>query len=329
LCRQFENEANPDFHSATTAEEILDAFSDIGLDYFVTGFGTGGTLKGVARVLRERSPRTRIVVCEHDNSAMLKSGARQARGDDGSPSASHPSFRPHLMQGWSPDFIPKLTEDAVDAHLFDEIVPVAGADALRVARELATREGIFAGISSGATLAAALAVARAAEAGANVLCILPDTAERYLSTPLFADIATEMTSEEIEISRSTPRFRFDSPKPAADDKSKVEPKAEPEPPPAPTTEAVAFVNEATSDAAQPVVMFALEWCEFCWSVRKMFADFGIPYRSVDLDSVAYQKDDWGGQIRTALAAKTGWKTIPQIFVGGEFVGGCTDAFDAW
>ena len=126
LCRQFENEANPNIHSATTAEEILEAFSDVGLDYFVTGFGTGGTLKGVARVLRERSPKTQIVVCEPNNSAMLSSGVPQNRTSDGTPASSHPSFRPHLMQGWSPDFIPKLTEDAVNAKLFDRVLPVSG-----------------------------------------------------------------------------------------------------------------------------------------------------------------------------------------------------------
>jgi cysteine synthase len=325
LCRQFENEANANMHSATTAVEILEDFADVGLDFFVTGFGTGGTLKGVARVLRERSPRTRIVVCEPDNSAMLTSGVAQVRTADGTPAASHPSFRPHLMQGWSPDFIPKLTEDAVAAGLFDRIVPVAGADALRLSRELARQEGIFVGISAGATLAAALQVAESAEAGSHILCMLPDTGERYLSTPLFADVPVEMTEEEIEISRSTPRFRFDAPPPGA---SAAKPAA-PESPPAVTPAAAAFVDEVTSDREQPVVMFALEWCEFCWSVRRMLADYEIAYRSVDLDSVAYQENDWGGQIRAALAAKTTWKTIPQIFVGGEFVGGCTDAFDAW
>jgi len=326
LCRQFENEANPDIHSKTTAEEILDDFSDVSLDFFVTGFGTGGTLKGIARVLRERSPTTRIVVCEPDNSAMLASGTPQTRREDGTPASSHPSFRPHLMQGWSPDFIPKLTQDAIDAHLFDEIVGVAGADALRLSRELAAREGIFVGISSGATLAAALKVADAAPAGSNILCMLPDTAERYLSTPLFADVPSDMTAEEIALSQSTPRFRFDAPQPAA---AAARPTGEPEPLPAPTPAAAAFVDEAISDTEQPVVMFALEWCDFCWSVRRMFAAYGIPYRSVDLDSVEYQENDWGGQIRTALAAKTTWKTIPQIFVGGTFIGGCTDVFDAW
>jgi cysteine synthase A len=326
LCRQFENEANANIHSATTAEEILADFADLPLDYWVTGFGTGGTLKGVARVLRARSPRTKIVVCEPDNSAMLGSGVAQPRNDAGAPLGSHPSFRPHLMQGWSPDFIPKLTEDAVAAQLIDRVVPVAGGEALRLARELARQEGIFCGISGGATVAGALDIAREAEPGTTILCMLPDTGERYLSTPLFADISADMTAEEIEISRSTPRFRFDAPPPAA----AAKPASTSEAAPAPVSPAAAaFVAEAVRDAQHPVVMFALEWCEFCWSVRRMFAAYGIQYQSVDLDSVPYQKDDWGGQIRTALGARTGVKTIPQIFVGGEFVGGCTDVFDAW
>ena len=160
LCRQFENEANANIHTATTAEEILADFADTGLDYWVTGFGTGGTLKGVSRVLRKRSPGTKIVVCEPDNSATLTSGIRQARTADGAPQGSHPSFRPHLMQGWSPDFIPKLTEDVVAAGLIDRIVPIAGRDGLRLSRELALREGIFCGITGGATLAGALEVAK-------------------------------------------------------------------------------------------------------------------------------------------------------------------------
>jgi cysteine synthase A len=326
LCRQFENEANPNIHTATTAEEILADFADVGLDYWVTGFGTGGTLKGVARVLKARSPKTQIVVCEPDNSQMLGSGIAQSRTADGTPAGSHPLFRPHLMQGWSPDFIPKLTEDAVAAKLIDRIVPVNGGEALRLARELARQEGIFVGTSSGATFAGALEVCKSAPAGSNVLCMLPDTGERYLSTPLFADIPADMTDEELAIARSTPRYRFDPQQPAS--KSAPPPEA-PESAPSVTPAAAAFVADVTSDAAQPVVMFALEWCEFCWSVRRMFADYKIPYRAVDLDSVPYQKDDWGGQIRAALAERTTWTTIPQIFVGGEFVGGCTDTFDAW
>jgi cysteine synthase A len=326
LCRQFENEANANIHSATTAEEILSDFADTGLDYWVTGFGTGGTLKGVSRVLRKRSPGTKIVVCEPDNSAMLGSGIPQPRAAEGTPQGSHPSFRPHLMQGWSPDFIPKLTADVVAAGLIDRIVPVAGRDALRLSRELAQQEGILTGISGGATLAGALEVARTASRGATILCMLPDTGERYLSTPLFADVPADMTDEEIAISRSTPRFRFDAPARAAQPKPTEQTR---DAPPAVRPAAAAFVEEALRSKDQPVVMFALEWCEFCWSVRRMFANYRIPYRAVDLDSVEYQKDDWGGEIRAALAARTTWTTIPQIFVGGEFIGGATDTFDAW
>ncbi|HEU4626777.1 MAG TPA: cysteine synthase A [Steroidobacteraceae bacterium] len=324
LCRQFENEANADMHSRTTAPEILEAFADEPLDYFVTGFGTGGTLKGVARVLRKQSPKTKIIVCEPDNSPVLGSGIRQPRSGDGTPSASHPNFRPHLMQGWSPDFIPKLTEDAVDEELIDRVIPVNGAKALQLSRELARQEGIFVGITAGATLAGALQVCAEAPPGATVLCMLPDTGERYLSTPLFADIPAEMTAEEIEIARSTPNYRFDSPPPA--------PAPSPQPAAEPvriSAEAAAFVQSAIEDRERPVTMFALEWCEFCWSVRRLFAKHGIPYRSVDLDSVEYQKDNRGGEIRAALTARTSFSTIPQIFVGGEFIGGCTDLFDAY
>jgi cysteine synthase A len=326
LCRQFENEANANVHSRTTAEEILEDFADTGLDYWVTGYGTGGTLKGVARVLKERSPATRIVVCEPDNSQILGSGVGQQRSTDGAPAGSHPSFRPHMMQGWSPDFIPKLTEDAVAMRLIDDIVPVSGSEALRLARELALREGILAGISGGATLAGALRVCGSARDGTTVLCMLPDTGERYLSTPLFDNIPATMTEEERAIAASTPSCRFDAPAPSPSE-TKPEP-AKPEPVQVDDA-AAAFVAAAIGDAKQPVVMFALEWCEFCWSVRKMFAGYGIPYRSVDLDSVEHQANDLGGKIRAAVSQRTGFKTIPQIFIGGEFVGGCTDVFDAY
>jgi cysteine synthase A len=322
LCRQFENEANADMHSRTTAPEILEAFAGERLDYFVTGFGTGGTLKGVARVLRKQSPQTKVIVCEPDNSQVLASGIPQARSSDGAPNGSHPNFRPHLMQGWSPDFIPKLTEDAVAQKLIDRVIPVNGAQALKLSQELARKEGIFVGISAGATLAGALQVCAEAPDGATVLCMLPDTGERYLSTPLFAEVPAEMTAEEVAIARSTPNYRFDSPPPAASAAPAAAPVAVSE-------EAVAFVRTAISDREHPVTMFALEWCEFCWSVRRLFAKQGIAYRSVDLDSVEYQKENRGGQIRAALVARTSFSTIPQIFVGGEFVGGCTDVFDAY
>jgi cysteine synthase A len=322
LCRQFENEANANAHSRTTAPEILDAFDGERLDYWVTGFGTGGTLKGVSRVLREARPDTRIVVCEPDNSQTLGSGIPQERDSDGKPVDSHPLFRPHLMQGWSPDFIPKLTEDAATADTIDDIVPVSGAEALRLSRALATEEGIFVGISGGATLAGAMEIAKQAEKGSTILCMLPDTGERYLSTPLFEDIPEDMTPEEMEISTSTPGYRFDAPPPAP-----PEPEEEETPPAAPE-DALRFLEETISNKDEPVVLFALEWCEFCWSVRKMFARYGIPYRAVDLDSVEYQAGNKGGNIRAAIREQTGQKTIPQIYIGGHHVGGATELFDA-
>jgi len=204
MSRQFENEANPDFHSRTTAREIIDDFAGERLDYWVTGYGTGGTLKGVARVLRKERPETKIIVCEPEDAQLLGSGVEQKRNADGTPAAPHPSFKPHPMQGWTPDFIPKITGDAVAMKVVDRLLPIPGPEAIRCAKELAAKEGIFVGITSGATLAGALKVASEAEKGANILCMLPDTGERYLSTPLFADVGTDMNEEELAISRSTP-----------------------------------------------------------------------------------------------------------------------------
>jgi cysteine synthase A len=324
LVRQFENEANADAHTKTTAPEILADFADRKLDYWVSGFGTGGTLKGVSRVLKEKSPDTKIIVCEPDNSPILGSGIPQDRLDDGTPRDSHPLFRPHLMQGWSPDFIPQLAEDVVDAKLIDGIVPIDGNDALKLSKALAQEEGIFVGISAGATLAGAIAVAEKAEPGSNILCMLPDTGERYLSTPLFEDIPADMDESELDIARSTPNYRFDSPPPVPVAEDEIEEEA----PLVVEEDARKFLQSTIDDGAQPVVMFALEWCEFSWSVRKMFAHYGIPYRSVDLDSVAYQKDNRGGNIRAAIQEQTGLKTIPQIYIGGKHVGGATELFDA-
>jgi cysteine synthase A len=204
MTRQFENEANPDFHSRTTAREIVDDFAGDRLDFWVTGYGTGGTLKGVGRVLRTERPETKIIVCEPADAPLLESGIDQKRLADGSPAAPHPSFKPHPMQGWTPDFIPKLTGDAVDLKLIDRILPISGAEAIRCSKELAAKEGIFVGITSGGTFAGALKIASEAPKGANILCMLPDTGERYLSTPLFADVPADMTEDERAISRSTP-----------------------------------------------------------------------------------------------------------------------------
>jgi cysteine synthase len=319
LCRQFENEANADVHSRTTAQEIMADFAGERLDYWVTGFGTGGTLKGVARALKQSRPETKIVAAEPDNAQVLGSGIPQRRKADGTPLESHPRFRPHLMQGWAPDFISRLTEDAVAADLIDEIVPVAGDDALRLARELARQEGIFVGTSSGATLAAALDVARRSPPGANIVCMLPDTGERYMTTPLFADIGEEMTAEELALSRSTPTCRFDAPPPALPAAERAQAEID--------ADARRWVTELVRD--EPVVLFALEWCEFCWSVRRLFAQVGIAHRTIALDSVEYQAGDRGGKIRAVLADLIGASTIPQIFIGGDHIGGCTDLFGGW
>jgi cysteine synthase A len=206
MTRQFENEANPAMHSRTTAQEILADFPN-GPDYWVTGYGTGGTLTGVARVLRKERPNTKIIVAEPADAGLLASGQEQARNPDGTAAAGHPAWKPHPMQGWTPDFIPKITGEAVDEHLYDELVAIPGPDALRLSRELAQKEGLFVGITAGATFAGALQVAQKAPKGSTILAMLPDTGERYLSTPLFADVPAEMTEEEVEIFKSTPMFK--------------------------------------------------------------------------------------------------------------------------
>ena len=285
------------------------------LDYWVTGFGTGGTLKGVARVLAAERPETRVVVCEPDNAGIMASGVPQRRNADGSPACSHPSFRTHPVQGWSPDFLPRLAEDAATHRWVHRYVAVSGEAAMRASRMLATREGIFTGISGGATLAGALEICASASEGSTVLCMLPDTGERYLSTPLFADVPEEMTEEEQAISRSTPSARFDVCGVAAV-------VALPEP----TPEAAAFVEDAIR--RYPVVLFALEWCEFCWAVRKLFRAWDVKHESIDLDARDFAREGWGDRIRAALRERIGTHTLPQVFVGGEHVGGCTETLDA-
>jgi cysteine synthase A len=211
LTRQFVNQANPDYHAKTTAQEIIRDFDK--LDYFVTGFGTGGTLQGVARVLRKERPNTKIV-CEPEGAPMLTSGEAQARRENGEAAGSHAAWKPHPFQGWSPDFIPKILGDAVDQKLIDKIITIAGPDALKNSMELAQKEGIFVGITAGGTFAGALKVAAEAPEGSTILCMLPDTGERYLSTPLFADVPADMTEEELKISLSTPTAQL-PPKPVA------------------------------------------------------------------------------------------------------------------
>lgn len=206
LTRQFENEANADIHSRTTAREILADFDGDRLDYFVTGFGTGGTLKGVARVLATERPETQIVLAEPADAPMVASGAAQERNADGSPAVRHPAWKPHPIQGWSPDFIPKLTSDAVEAGQVNRVIAVPAADAMHWSRQLARQEGIFVGVSAGASFAAAIQVCNEAPSGSTVLCMLPDTGERYLSTPLFDNTQIDMTEDELAILQSTPTY---------------------------------------------------------------------------------------------------------------------------
>lgn len=204
LARQFETKANAKVHEQTTGPEIIADFADKPLTHFVTGFGTGGTLTGVARVLRRRSPQTRIVLAEPGTAGLVQSGIAQDRNLDGSPVSGHPSWAPHPFQGWSPDFIPAVLQEALDEKLFDELMPVTGPGAIDMALKLAAKEGVLTGISGGGTVLAALQVAETAPAGAVILAMLPDTAERYLSTPMFDTIEAEMTDEERAISMSTP-----------------------------------------------------------------------------------------------------------------------------
>jgi cysteine synthase A len=202
LTRQFENEANADFHSRTTAREIINDFAGERLDFWVTGFGTGGTLKGVARVLEKERPETQIIVSDPAEAPMLTSGTEQQRNPDGSPAAGHPAWNPHPIQGWSPDFIPKLTGDAIAAKHVDRIITVPAPEAMQWSRQLAQKEGIFVGVSAGGTFGAAMKVCADAPNGSTVLAMLPDTGERYLSTGLFADIPADMTEEEQAIAKS-------------------------------------------------------------------------------------------------------------------------------
>src|SRR5262249_29102134 len=153
--------------------------------------------------------------------------------------------RPHLVQGWTPDFIPKLTEDALGLGFVDRVVPVSSGEAMRLSRELAQKEGIFTGTSGGATFAGALEGCSSAPAGATVLCMLPDTGERYLSTPLFDGIPAEMTPEEMAISNSTPNLRYETGPLAAPDAAAAEL----------SPEAVEFVQRVLHDPELPVVMF--------------------------------------------------------------------------
>ena len=175
LARQFENQANPEYHRNTTAPEILRAFAGKKLDYFVSGWGTGGTITGTGEVLKTARPEIKIIGTEPENAALLSGN----------------EWQPHKIQGWTPDFIPKV----LNTEIADEIILVNDEDSIKTARLLAQKEGIFCGISAGATMRAAIIAAEKAPADSTICVILPDTGERYLSTPLFEGISEESDEE--------------------------------------------------------------------------------------------------------------------------------------
>ncbi|SHM74358.1 cysteine synthase A [Roseovarius litoreus] len=210
LASQFETPDNAAIHEATTAREIINDFQGARLDYWITGYGTGGTVSGVSRVLRRERPETKIILSEPANAALIASGYVNTRNEAHQPTESHPSFQPHPIQGWTPDFIPYVLQEAIDKQNYDSLVPVAGADGIAWSKRLAAEEGIFTGISGGSTFAVAMDLAKTAPDGSVMLVMLPDTGERYLSTPLFDGVIEEMSDEEWEISRSTPTAQMSS-----------------------------------------------------------------------------------------------------------------------
>eukprot|EP00284_Hemiselmis_tepida_P011371 CAMPEP_0174919146 /NCGR_PEP_ID=MMETSP1355-20121228/3502_1 /TAXON_ID=464990 /ORGANISM="Hemiselmis tepida, Strain CCMP443" /LENGTH=521 /DNA_ID=CAMNT_0016164359 /DNA_START=61 /DNA_END=1626 /DNA_ORIENTATION=- len=327
LPRQFDSEANAWMHEMTTGPEIVEQLcseAGRGLDHFVCAYGTGGTLNGVSRVLRAQSPGTKIHVCEPDNAPLLHSGieteypdgAAAAEGaGEGAPATSsfaevHPVWRPHLLQGWAPDWIPKLVSEVAASKGFDGLLHVGGDEAMAVARDLARKEGIFTGTSGGGTLACALRLAASAPEGTRILAMLADTGERYLSTPLFEDIPADMTEEEKEIAASTP--------------------SQPPPPatlPAVTPAATEFVSDFISK--NKVAIFSLEYCEFCWTIFRFFDAIGVPYSKVNIDAFEYAEGNVGNTYRAALQERTDCKTFPQVFIDGEYLGGAADACIKW
>jgi len=208
LCRQFENKANPAFHEVTTGPEIVNDFRGKRLDYFVLGYGTGGTYSGAGKALKAAMPQVKLVLAEPEAAPLIKSGVKTERNPDGSAKDTHPAFRAHPIQGWTPDFVPQILEDGLGKVPYDEYIAIPGPAALETARLLTQTQGIFTGISGGGSMYAAIEMAKKAPEESVLVCLLADTAERYLSTPLFESIQVDMNSEELEISRSTPSFQL-------------------------------------------------------------------------------------------------------------------------
>ena len=206
LCHQFETDANWKFHEETTGPEILNDLKGVAplLTHWVTGTGTGGTYHGAGKYIKEHSPETKIIMAEPEGAALVASGVASPRNADGTPSEDHPAWNPHPIQGWTPNFIPKVLEDGLPLNLHDDIVICPGGAAMQMAQQLARCEGIFTGVSGGATAWAAVEVAKTAPEGSVIVTMIADTAERYLSTPLFESIAADMDEEEMAIAKSTP-----------------------------------------------------------------------------------------------------------------------------
>jgi cysteine synthase len=209
LARQFETEANAAYHEKTTGPEIVAAFAGAGkkLDYWVTGYGTGGTFTGAGKHIKKALPGTKIVLSEPKAAPLISSGEKQERkevlGKFGAPAKGHPKWTAHPIQGWTPNFIPLVCEEGINLKLHDDLILVDGKDAMATALALASQEGIFCGTSGGATVWTALELCKKVPPGSTVLAMVPDTAERYLSTPLFASIEADMTEEEKQIGRTT------------------------------------------------------------------------------------------------------------------------------
>jgi len=201
---QFENEAQVDGHASTTGPEILKDFAGRPLDYFVTGYGSGGTFTGAAKVIKTARKDVKIVLAEPEGSEVIGSGIEQKRNADHTPHGTHPAWNAHVIQGWVPSFIPWLVQLGIDKGLADRLISVSAEESDETARQLAALEAIQCGTSGGATMAAALKLCKEVPSGSTVLAMIPDTGERYLSMPLFDPIDADMNDDELAISRSTP-----------------------------------------------------------------------------------------------------------------------------
>ena len=227
--------SRPDFlYYFSQGPEICNDLKGTKLDYWVSGYGkrhdncyhtmetlcrsshvslpsisiigTGGTFHGAGKYIKDNSPGTKVILAEPSAANLVGSGIKTERNADGSPAGSHPAFAAHPIQGWTPDFIPLVLEEGLNQELQDEMVEIPDGVAVATSQALARNEGILTGISGGATMWAAIETAKKAPEGSVLVAMLPDTGERYLSTPLFASIEADMNEEELEIARSTPSF---------------------------------------------------------------------------------------------------------------------------